>query len=108
MGSNQNRRLEEHDRRAAAKAAKASRRVERADSGGADWGDANPTLLADCVARVARQGGALRFGYTRDGGAFSVGVYGDGDEPYTQYIRPSEDIDAYLHELVKQWDDGKV
>jgi len=57
-----------------------------------------PELLQHVIATVAHTGGALRLGYTRDGGAYAVGIYGDG-EPYTEYIRPSEDINRYLAEV---------
>jgi hypothetical protein len=43
-------------------------------------------------------GGALRLGYSRDGGAYAVGVYGDGD-PYTLYHPPEDDIDALLAKI---------
>lgn len=43
-------------------------------------------------------GGALRFGYSRDGGAYAVGIYGDG-EPYTEFVRPGEDMDSFLEEV---------
>jgi hypothetical protein len=48
---------------------------------------------------VALAGGALRLGYTADGGAYAIGVYGDGPEAYTEYIRPSENLDKVLSEL---------
>ena len=75
------------------------RRSKRVVSGGvANWGAVNAELLVHTLAIVAHTGGALRLGYTRDGGAYAIGVYGDG-EPYTEYVRPSEDIDRYLAEL---------
>ncbi len=70
----------------------------------ADWAGANPQLLVDVVEIVAVRGGALRFGYTTDGGAYSIGIYGDG-KPYTEYVRPAEDIDKYLEDLRERWDD---
>lgn len=79
------------------------RRVRR-DNGGnpADWQGVNGELLARTVAVVAMRGGALRLGYTRDGGAYSIGVYGDG-EPYTEYVRPGEGIEDYLIALIESW-----
>ena len=106
MGAATNKRMEDRDARKA-RQNEPTKRVKRDDTRGADWGEANPALIAHCVIVVAQQGGALRFGYSRDGGAFSVGVYGDGDAPYTEYIRPSEDIDAYLRALASQWGDGE-
>lgn len=73
------------------------RRVKR--PGGAtapvDWSKVDPILVTDTIATVAATGGALRFGYTRDGGAYSVGVYGDGT-PYTLYCSPHEDVRELL------------
>lgn len=40
---------------------------------------------------VLQEGGALRFGLTRDGGAFALGVYG-GDKPTTLYARTEEEL----------------
>lgn len=56
-----------------------------------DW-DTFITALAQILSR----GGAIRLGGTRDGGAWSVGIYGDGAVPYTEYVRPDEDINQYL------------
>lgn len=40
---------------------------------------------------VLQEGGALRFGLTRDAGAFALGVYG-GDKPETFYARTEEEL----------------
>lgn len=50
------------------------------------------------VCAITRSHGAVRFGYTSDGGAYAIGIYGDG-EPYTEYVRPGEDMDKTLHEM---------
>ena len=68
----------------------------------ADWAEVDGVLLSKAVAAVARSGGALRLGYTRDGGAFAVGIYGDG-EPFTEYIPPSDDMDAYLRGVIEDY-----
>src|SRR5512144_689441 len=82
----------------------AQRRVQRNDGfGTADWTACNAKLLAETVAIVAASGGALRLVYTRDGGAYAIGFYGDGDTPYTEYVRPSEDVDSYLEALKLAW-----
>jgi len=71
--------------------------------GSADWTAANGTLMARAVASIGKEGGALRFGYTRDGGAYSIGVY-DGDEKRTIYVSPNEDIDQVLQELIEYYE----
>lgn len=64
----------------------------------ADWFGVDRELLVDTICKAARQGGALRFGYTRDGGAYAIGIYGDGD-PYTVYVRPSENLATVLRAI---------
>lgn len=44
-----------------------------------------PEELALLVIEVTTYGGAIRFGYTRDGLSFCIGIYGDGDY-YPVYI----------------------
>lgn len=80
------------------------RRVSTKQFSSADWQSADPELIRAAIAVVTYRGGALRFGYTSDGGAYSVGVYGDG-KPYTEYIRPHEDVDHFLRELIAAWAD---
>jgi len=75
------------------------RRQEKLPNEIADWQSADADTLLQAIAVVAYQGGALRFGYTRDGGAYAIGIY-LGGEHYTEYVRPREDINAYLAGLV--------
>lgn len=77
------------------------RRVAR-QSEPADWSLADPELVCKLVYNVTGAGGAVRFGYTSDGGAYAIGFYGDG-EPYTEYVRPNEDINVVLRELAENW-----
>lgn len=65
----------------------------------ANWEDISADAIRHAVAQVGSIGGALRLGYTRDGGAFAIGVYGVEAEPYTDYLRPGDDVEAYLDEL---------
>lgn len=46
---------------------------------GADWGTADARWLAACIAGISAVDGAIMFGYSRDGGAYRVIVYLDGD-----------------------------
>jgi len=84
------------------------KRVGIHDATQAEWTKADCILLMETIAAVARRGGALRFGYTRDGGAYAVGVYGDGESPYTDYIRPSEDVNVYLRNLMRAWESEEL
>jgi hypothetical protein len=65
----------------------------------ASWERVDAEQLRSTIDAVSRAGGALRLGYTRDGGAYSVGVYGDGPEPYTLFVAPSDNMDEFLAEL---------
>jgi hypothetical protein len=65
----------------------------------ADWGRVDAEQLRSTIDVMTQTGGALRCGVTRDGGAYSLGIYGDGPEPYTVYVRPNEDMTEILAEL---------
>jgi len=84
---------------------RANRRRNRGTDSAAEWGDANADKVLAAISAIAGNGFAVRFGYTRDGGAFAIGVVGDGD-PYTEYVRPNEDIDLYLDGLIQDYIDG--
>lgn len=84
---------------------RANRRRNRGTNNSAEWGDANADKVLAAISAIARNGFAVRFGYTRDGGAFAIGVVGDGD-PFTEYVRPNEDIDLYLDGLIQDYIDG--
>lgn len=74
---------------------------DKENTGPADWGCANAKSLIDLIQTVATKGGAVRLGYTRDGGAYSVGIYLDDDRE-TFYCRPSDDLDAFLDDLTEK------
>lgn len=74
------------------------RRFQRGGTGKANWETVDRDLLVAAIVAAADSGGALRFGYSRDGGAYAVGIYGDG-EPYTEFVRPSESMSDFLREL---------
>jgi len=76
----------------------------RKETIGADWGMVPAEKLQETISAVTLRGGALRFGYTRDGGAYALGIYGLG-EPYTEYVRPSDDIEGFLDELTEAFRD---
>lgn len=88
-------------------------RAIRKDKGGvADWKSASPEVVTAAICSAGLAGGALRFGYSRDQGAYSIGIYGDGDY-YAVYVGPSEDIDVTLREIADLFDNlerdgGKV
>jgi hypothetical protein len=55
--------------------------------------------LKYCIHHMIRAGGAIRIGVTRDQGAWAIGVYGDGPQPYTEYVKPTESLTEYLTDL---------
>lgn len=102
MGVNDAKQSERENKKNAAGAAR--RRRANVGSGGnaADWAGVDGTLLAKAVAGVARLGGALRFGYTRDGGAYAIGFY-EGDDKWTEYIPPGDDVEEYLKGIIEDY-----
>jgi len=84
---------------------RATRRRNRGGGEIADWSSVAPTAVVRAIAAVTREGGAIRLGYTRDKGAYAIGIIGDG-EPYSEYVRPSEDVELYLNSLAEDFEDG--
>ena len=80
----------------------ATKRKRRAPKEEANWGVPNAGLIQQLIINIAEDGGACRFGYTRDGGAYSVGIYGDGD-PFTEYCGANEDVDAWLDGFISDY-----
>ena len=70
----------------------------------ADWGSVNVVVLVKLIEVSSKKGGAVRLGYTRDGGAYAIGVY-CGSNYFTDYVRPSEDVDQYLKDLTVSFED---
>lgn len=65
----------------------------------ANWSEIDQSLILKLIDVATSRGGAVRFGYTRDGGAYALGLYYGGDHT-TEYIRPGEDIGARLVDLI--------
>ena len=65
----------------------------------ADWASVDAEAIRTAISALGSIGGALRCGYTRDGGAYAIGIYGLETQPYTDYLRPGDDISAYLYGL---------
>lgn len=62
-----------------------------------DW------LVLDALCATAMaEGGAVRVGFTRDGGALAIGVY-VGDEYGTEYVRPNEPLADACAEICEAW-----
>ena len=76
-----------------------SRGVRRLPTAKADYGEVDAETIRSSIEAAAVVGGALRFGYSRDGGAYAIGIYGDGDTPYTEWVRPSENVEGFLKDI---------
>lgn len=74
------------------------KRIERSVSETADWETVDGAILQKAIGVVTATGGALRFGYTTDGGAYALGIY-SGDERYTEYFRSLNEVESYLEQL---------
>lgn len=74
-------------------------RAYRPRTQSADWKSVDNEAISAAISAIGSIGGALRFGYSRDGGAYAVGVYGLESQPYTDYLRPGDDVSAYLYGL---------
>jgi hypothetical protein len=63
-----------------------------------DWESVDAHVIRRAVALASLGGGALRLGYSRDGGVFAIGVLGDG-EPYTLWCKNVAECEAELRDL---------
>jgi hypothetical protein len=92
-----------HEARDKKRSAAAERRAEKRRQQGQMDVAALPWLtLAALIAEMAANGGAIRVGLTRDGGALALGMY-QGDDYATEYIRPNEDVEAAMHGIADLW-----
>lgn len=81
------------------------RRVKARFTATADWHVANAELLKAAISAASNRGAALRFGFTRDGGAFCVGVYDNG-ESYNLYAGANDaaELDIMLRDIIEGFD----
>jgi hypothetical protein len=95
------------------KAGQRERAMQKRESHRRDTGVFQLTLPVNvatlCLTNVmANAGGALRVGFTRDGGALALGMY-LGDDYATEYVRPNEDAWEALSEIAGLWvEDGAL
>lgn len=99
-----NQRAEEQKRRTPPTAGQKKKRIgEGGDTGGnvADWRNVNPDVLVWFVELATRDDCAVRFGYSRDGGAYSLGIYADGGSN-TLYLPGKDDVNEWLTRLGRE------
>jgi len=80
------------------------RRRNRGQASVCDWASADPERIIALITTVTAQNGLCSFGYTRDAGAYTVTVILDG-ERYTDYCRPTEDVNGFLEALRDDYTD---
>ena len=83
---------------------KGSRGLNRNRGAGADWQTVDGELLKRAIASASNAGGCLRLGYTRDGGAYAIGIYGDGDV-YTEFANDQQSLEEVLTAICQLFDD---
>ena|SRR5579872_2223235 len=83
---------------------RAERRAARGNAAPADWGSADAERVLALISAVTGANGLCSFGYTRDGGTYTVTIILDGEKD-TEYCRPTEDISAFLDNLIDDFRD---
>lgn len=74
----------------------ANRQSKRMGSGRVvDYGLVTPGWLVAATKAVADAGGAIQFGYSRDGGVYTVIILMDG-EIEKNYVKANEGLDEFL------------
>jgi len=86
-------------------ARRAERRAARGNSDPADWGGADAERVLALISAVTRENGLCSFGYTRDGGTYTLTVILDGEKS-TDYCRPTEDLSIFLDNLIADFSEG--
>jgi len=81
---------------------RSNRRRNRGNGESAEWGSVDAAKLLAAIVAVTSHGYAIRFGYTKDGGAYAIGIIGDG-EPFTEFVRPTENIDLYFDGVISDY-----
>jgi len=102
MGANDAAQNRKDDKRRASAEKKAAFTRRNAPNGTADWESVDGTLVVKAIAAIGVDGGAIRFGYTRDGGAYAIGLY-DGDQKNTIYVSPNESVEDALREIIEYY-----
>jgi len=90
------------DKRRASQAKKAAFARKSLGNGTADWASVDGGMVVRAVAALGAHGGAMRLGYTRDGGAYAIGIY-DGDDKQTVYVSPNESVEEVLQEIIDHY-----
>lgn len=76
------------------------------DPGKVSWDVADPYMLKRLVDGVTAAGGAVLFGTTRDGGAYTLTFFHDDvpEKNRTQYQGPGDDVPDWLEHWADFWE----
>lgn len=80
------------------------KRRRRSQSEEADWSSQDAGTIAELIHNITATGGAVRFGTSRDGGAYSLGIFGDG-KPFTEFCPANTDVDAWLQGFILDYEE---
>lgn len=67
-------------------------------SGHADYSTVTPGWVMAAIIAVTKNGGAIQFGYSRDGGVYSIVILMNG-EIEKNYVKQSEGLDQFLEDI---------
>lgn len=77
------------------------------DSGQCDWSTIDPTILRGTIDAVTKAGGAVMFGVTADGGAFSLCIL-QGDQKIKEYPHGTSECEETLQNITSWFVDFKL
>jgi len=72
-----------------------------------DWSAIDPAILRGAVDAVTKSGGAIMFGVTADGGAFSICIL-QGDQKVKEYPHSTEELEEMLKGITQWYVDWKL
>lgn len=81
---------------------KGKRRYNEGSAREVSWGDVDAATLREVVTAVTSTGCAIRLGYSRDKGAFAIGIVGDG-EPYTIWAGSEDELAMKFEKLLQSF-----
>lgn len=84
--------------------------VWRKNTGGTsecDWGAIDPNILRGAIDAVTKAGGAIMFGVTADGGAYSLCLL-QGDQKVKEYPHSISDCEETLQGMINWYVDFKL
>jgi len=77
-----------------------ARSQNRGNGAIADWESCNSQDVLRLIGIVTSNKGTITFGYTKDGGAYYMSYYLDGESEKV-YIRPTEDVDLSIQREIE-------